>query len=205
MTPEELRILRMIRDRFGAILVEASDRFNHRTEVLAGILMRESHGGELLDANGLGDGGHGHGLMQIDDRSFPAFCKGTTWRDPAKNIEFGATVLHMKRAFLDSHTELQGAARERATIAAYNCGEGNVLKSVQAGEDIDARTSNHDYSRCVLEYAEAYRQICADAEAPAVEPDPVPEPKTASGGLLTTIFQWALKLFGGRKAKDLAV
>jgi len=87
---------------------------------LAGILARESDGGwarafihptpqppfvvseavlkEWL-ANGTGDGGHGHGLMQIDDRSFGPWLSSRNWRDGLTNIRKGAEVLRDKIRF----------------------------------------------------------------------------------------------------------
>lgn len=128
--------------------------------------MRETWGGESkwLDVpgpGGRGDHGHGHGLMQIDDRSFLEFCKSENWKDPAKNIEFGAHVLAQKRVYLSQKKSVTGMDfdLERASIAAYNCGEGNVWKSIKAGEPIDSRTTGKDYSKAVLEYAEAYRDL----------------------------------------------
>ena len=57
---------------------------------------------------------------------------------------------------------------ERAAIAAYNCGEGNVLKALAqmkadplaCGPDfIDHYTAGRDYSREVLRYAVMYREL----------------------------------------------
>lgn len=189
MTLAEITILRRMHDRYHPIFAEAAGRFHHRTEVLAAICMRESHGGELLDANGLGDGGHGHGLMQIDDRSFPIFCQNQNWRDPAINIDFGARVLHMKRSFLESRCILTGSDLERAAIAAYNCGEGNVMKSILAGEDVDKRTSGHDFSRAVLAYAEEYRKISEE-----VKPEPAPDPEE-DNSIWASFMSWTMNLF----------
>ena len=54
--------------------------------VLMAIDSRESRFGVLLDEDGLGDGGHGHGEMQIDDRSHKAFCASGRWRDLAASL-----------------------------------------------------------------------------------------------------------------------
>ncbi len=177
----------------GMIAASAA-RFNHRPEVIAGILMRESRGGEILDEDGLGDGGHGHGLMQIDDRSFSAFCNGERWREPEANVEFGSSVLYMKRSFLASRCDLEGADLERAAIAAYNCGEGRVLQSVLEGEIVDTHTSGHDYSKAVLEYAEAYAELVPES---AVQPVPAlatPEPQMRDG-FWSRLLDGLLRLF----------
>lgn len=187
------------------MIVTSAVRFNHRPEVLAGILYRESRGGEILDDNGKGDQGHGFGLMQIDDRSFPAFCKSESWRLPAKNVEFGATVLYMKRSYLVNHISLAGDELERAAICAYNCGEGNVEKSIKAGEDPDSRTAGKDYGKSVLQYADIYRAIIEEKEASRPAPVAVLTPvkiETGSLGFFAFLMDLLKKLFGRRIPKE---
>ncbi len=155
--------LRFIRDRYGALIQASAARHNHRPEVVAGIMMRETEGGLSKWCNRpgpacRGDDGHGHGLMQIDDRSFPEYCAGSEWQDPASNIDFGCRVLADKRSYLQSHLP-GGSELERASVAAYNCGERNVWQVVECGEDLDARTTGHDYSRSVLAFAAQYREL----------------------------------------------
>lgn len=204
ITQEDVNCLRRIRDGAcashgvppanHAMIVTPAAQFGHRPEVVAGILMRESRGGEILDDEGLGDRKHGHGLMQIDDRSFPGFCNATGWRDPARNVEFGCIVLSMKRTFLSKNAALPAPELERAAIAAYNCGEGRVLQSIQQGEDVDTHTTGRDYSRAVLAYADAY----ASLERPPAEQPPAPSVPPAlpdaPAGLLASILDWLMRL-----------
>lgn len=134
--------------------------------------MQETRGGEssLLDAPGpagRGDGRHGHGLMQIDDRSFPGFCKSEDWKDPAKNIDMGARILAEKKRFLATKG-FPAALLERGAVAAYNCGEGNVLKAHLAGKDIDIRTAGHNYSARVMAFAEVDSRIRPESEGSAI-------------------------------------
>jgi hypothetical protein len=165
----DTEILRHIRTAYGATIVEAAARHRQRPEVMAGIVMRETQGGlsPLLDRQGPGGRGdrdkegryHGHGLCQIDDRSFPEFCSGSDWKDAAKNIEMGARVLGRKRAFLAARTlglKLANDDLEKAAIAAYNAGEGRVLKAIEQGRDPDSCTTHGDYAAAVLRYAELY-------------------------------------------------
>jgi hypothetical protein len=168
VTKEELerQSLRRIRQLYGTFIQEAAQLWKHRPEVLAGIMQRETEGGmsPLLDKpgpGGHGDRGHGHGLLQIDDRSFPEFCASEAWGDPRENILFGARVLAGKRRFLKSKTLGFGLTDddiERASIAAYNAGEGNVLKAIQKKEDVDTCTAHKNYSADVLRLAEIYRE-----------------------------------------------
>jgi hypothetical protein len=163
----ETDLLRSIRRDYGAFLEASAARYKHREEVLAGIMMRETLGGgsPFLDQPGpagRGDHGHGHGLMQIDDRSFPEFCGGEDWKDPAKNIDFGAKVLQGKRNYLFNETfkiSLKDYNLERASIAAYNAGEGRVLKSLLQGEDVDTHTAHGNYSAEVLRFASVYKNL----------------------------------------------
>jgi hypothetical protein len=165
----EIEILRHIRTAYGAMIAEAAAKHRHRPEVMAGIVMRESQGGlsPLLDRpgpEGRGDRDkegryHGHGLCQIDDRSFPEFCAGPDWKDATKNIGMGAWVLARKRAFLAARTlglKLTNDDLERAAIAAYNAGEGPVLKAIDQDRDPDSCSAHGDYAAAVLRYADIY-------------------------------------------------
>ena len=168
----ETEILQRIKTAYGAMIAEAAAKNRHRPEVMAGVIMRETQGGlsPLLDRpgpEGRGDRDkegryHGHGLCQIDDRSFPQFCAGPDWKDAAKNIAMGAWVLGRKRAFLAARTlgfKLTDDDLERAAIAAYNAGEGRVLKAIEQGHDPNSCTAHGDYSAAVLRYAELYLNL----------------------------------------------
>lgn len=174
---KEIGILRHIRTAYGALIVEAASRHRHRPEVLAGILMRETQGGlsPLLDRpgpEGRGDRDskgryHGYGLCQIDDRSFPEFCAGPDWKDAGKNIAMAAWVLARKRAFLAARTlglKLTDEDLERAAIAAFNAGEGRVLKAIRENRDPDSCTSHGNYAASVLRYANLYLKLRTDAK-----------------------------------------
>jgi hypothetical protein len=178
----EVALLKHILATYRAILIEAAELYQHREEIMAGILMRETQGGKsplLKDifgtpdnpADDVGDGGHGHGLFQIDDRSFPEFCAGEKWKDPRENALFAAEQLALKRQTLQRLAPKKGLEipdLERAAVAAYNGGEGNVLKALvqmkvdplACGPDfIDHYTAGRDYSREVLRYARIYREL----------------------------------------------
>ena len=137
---------------------EAAEKAGVPIEVIYAIGSRETAWGtsRALDKPGpagRGDHGHGHGLMQIDDRSHKAFIRSGKWSDPRENLLYAATVLNSMRTFLDRHTALSEEALERATIAAYNCGGGNVAKALKNGRDMDYYTAGRDYSRDVLNRA----------------------------------------------------
>src|SRR5258706_9937784 len=90
--------------------------------------------------------------MQIDFDAHP-FARCGAWRDPGANIDYGASVLALALDFLRRRTTLSGDRLLRASIAAYNCGPGNVLRATQVGLDFDYYTSGRNYSADVLNRA----------------------------------------------------
>ncbi len=62
--------------------------------------------------NIVGDGGHGYGIMQIDDRSYPDWCHSGLWKDATAGIQKGASVLDAKR-----ETIRDGQGRKRRSAA----------------------------------------------------------------------------------------
>ena len=82
--------------------------------LLAAVAAQETGGpGSNAGRNILGDGGHGHGLFQIDDR-WHAFARSPAAMDPAQNAERAAEMLH---GLLDRY-----GGDERAALSAYNSG-----------------------------------------------------------------------------------
>jgi Bacterial SH3 domain/Transglycosylase SLT domain len=125
-----------------------------KPSVLAAIGSRESGWGIFLDSNGTGDGGHGRGIMQIDDRYHQAFINSSNWRDPGVNIKYATdNVLAEYYSYLSRNTSLKGFDLLRGAIAAYNAGPGNVVDAVNAGLDVDAYTTGKDYSWDVIQRA----------------------------------------------------
>ena len=96
--------------------------------------------------------GYGRGLMQIDYDAHPFARMKDDWKDPALNIAYGCGVLRNNISFLGKRSDLQftEASLLIAAIAAFNCGAGNVIKSLAAGDDVDARTAHHNYSQDVV-------------------------------------------------------
>ncbi len=136
-----------------AFFDEAASQFNWPVALLLAIASRESN-----IQNILGDGGHGRGIMQIDDRSFPDFANSGRWRDPRQNILMGARVLSGKRRFL-TQNGVGGALLTRASVAAYNSGEGNVRRAIRRGLDVDTFTAHRNYSADVLGRAEVFAEL----------------------------------------------
>jgi hypothetical protein len=125
--------------------------------VVAGIGSRESAWGLLLSPAGpagTGDGGHGRGLMQIDDRYHQGFISTGLWRDPQASLDYAIDqVLSRSYNYLDANTTLDGVELLRGALAAYNAGLTNVMDAISAGYDVDYYTTGQDYSWDVLNRA----------------------------------------------------
>jgi hypothetical protein len=184
----EREILSWINTNLGSTiekaLVKAKEKFPdhpYTRDWLAGIIMRETgfliaryvKAGtkpEIIHTLMRGDYGqrpgekeksyHGYGYTQTDIASYPDFIKSGDWKDPFKSFMKAISVLEEKRQYLAPRfPNLQGDSLYRAITAAYNCGQGNVAKVIAAGQDIDARTYNRDYSREVWRFREIFNAI----------------------------------------------
>lgn len=95
--------------------------------------------------------GFGRGLMQIDYDAHP-FARTEEWKDAEKNILYGCEVLKNNLRFMRTQKTFSMSPEEilRASIAGYNTGCGNVMRSLAAGGDVDLKTSHHNYSADVL-------------------------------------------------------
>lgn len=98
-------------------------------------------------------GGYGRGLMQIDYK-YHEFARTGPWRDGVKNIEYAAAeIMKNIRWQRSKWLALTKTQALRASIAAYNCGQGNVGRALSTGRDIDYFTAHRDYSADVLNRA----------------------------------------------------
>ncbi len=188
---------------YGDLILQESAAAGITPSLTVILGMRESGWGTTLTPPGpagLGDEGHGHGLLQIDDRSNGPWLAANDWKDPRTNIRKGLQILKGKIAFLGGSAAVPGltdgktvtigeaqAARRgirpgsypdprpltgdalvQAAVAAYNTGEGSVLRSVAAGLSPDATTAGSrtsggrgDYSNWVLARVAALDQRIA--------------------------------------------
>jgi hypothetical protein len=129
-----------------SIVTRIANDFNVHPAIVAGIISRETN-----TRNILGDGGRGHGYMQLDIGTFPNI-KNQPWQDPEWNIRTGVNLLiNDKYAYLESR--LPTSLHLRGSLAAYNSGQGNVYKAYQRGLDVDAYTTKRNYSADVLNRA----------------------------------------------------
>lgn len=147
---------------YEAHFVAAATKTGLDPALLAAICDRETLGGTAKGYTpkgpaGRGDGGHGHGLMQIDDRYHAKFIATGNWSRADANILYAAELLASNiRRFHDA--DPPGAVF--CAVAAYNCGCTRVervlrtYREVPGGpsieEAIDARTTGGNYARDVL-------------------------------------------------------
>jgi hypothetical protein len=99
---------------YGREITAAATRHHLEPRLLAAVAAQET-GGPGTDSghNVVGDGGHGHGLFQIDDR-WHAFARSPAAMDPAKNADYAAGMLA-------GNLERYGG-NVRAALSAYNAG-----------------------------------------------------------------------------------
>ena len=149
--------------RYSYLFSLAESYFGVDPFLMAAIMDRESLGGNALKPlgpGGVGDGGHGRGLYQIDDRSHASFCAarfdsgGTLWADPLFNAAYAF------RLFAKNLKECNGDTL--TAIAGYNAGIG---RAITAGKNPDARqrqldldkiTTGGDYVSDVLDRVEEF-------------------------------------------------
>jgi hypothetical protein len=130
--------------------------------LLAGMMSRETRVGLLLDRRGIGDNGHGYGVLQINNRSFGKQLKRVNWRDPRVNMELAADILDSFARDLEERAaalRLTPTSDElfRWTISAYNTGPERALSGFMRHHDSDAYTTGHDYGADVLARADYFR------------------------------------------------
>lgn len=156
---EDLPRLQQYRDAFET----SAARHGVPPALLAAIASRESRGGAALDNNGRGDGGNGHGLMQVDRNAHTV--RGGPYS--AEHIDQAAGIL---RGNLDrvraEHPSWSPEQQMRGAVAAYNFGTGNV-RSI---DGMDRGTTGNDYSSDVWARAQALAPSFPGTGAGGAEP-----------------------------------
>jgi hypothetical protein len=107
---------------YGAQLSSAAARYHLDPTLLAAVAAQETGGpGQNSGRNIVGDGGHGHGLMQIDDR-YHAFASTPAAMDPQANADYAAGLL--------SNLLQQYGGNVKAALSAYNAGSPTATGTV---------------------------------------------------------------------------
>lgn len=92
----------------------AAARYGVDPKLLAAVAAQETGGpGSNSGANIVGDGGHGHGLFQIDDR-WHTFATSPAAMNPTQNADYAARMI--------SGLLKRNSGNVRAALSAYNAG-----------------------------------------------------------------------------------
>jgi Transglycosylase SLT domain len=146
----------------------AAATYQFPPEVLMAIASRETNMRNII-----GDGGHGYGLMQIDDRSFPEWCNSGLWKDPHAGIQKGALVLHSKQQTIRNGQGKSLRVGGRPFVGKANISKDDLLRTAVAGYnsglwayynltkygDPDRRTTGRDYSKDTLRRAQTFGKL----------------------------------------------
>lgn len=112
---------------YASQIFAAAARHHLDSRLLAAVAAQETGGpGSNGGRNIVGDGGHGHGLFQIDDR-YHAFARTLRAMDPAANADYAAGMLSglLRRYGGDVHKAL----------SAYNAGDPDARGTVTRWAD----------------------------------------------------------------------
>lgn len=135
---------------FAPQIEAAAQRHGLDPRLLAAVAAQETGGpGSNSGRNVVGDGGHGHGLFQIDDR-YHAFARTAAAMDPAANADYAAGMIsdNLKRY----------GGNVRAALSAYNAGDPRATGTTTDWGD-GKRLS---YADSVMRH---YAQICDGTSA----------------------------------------
>jgi hypothetical protein len=133
---------------FAPQIEAAAKRHDLDPRLLAAVAAQETGGpGSDSGRNVVGDGGHGHGLFQIDDR-YHSFARSRQAMDPAANADYAAGMIadNLKRY----------GGNVRAALSAYNAGDPNSTGTKTEWGDGKVL----GYADSVLRH---YQQICGNA------------------------------------------
>lgn len=137
---------------YAAQIANAARRHGVDPELLAAVAAQETGGpGSNAGRNVVGDGGHGHGIFQIDDR-WHAFAATSDAMNPAKNADYAAGMLHDLLA--------QNGGDARRALSAYNAGSPTARGTATKWGD----GSVLGYADSVLRH---YRDLTGHADAVA--------------------------------------
>lgn len=107
---------------YSGEIAAAAARHGVDAKLLAAVAAQETGGpGANAGHNIVGDGGHGHGLFQIDDR-FHDFARTAAAMDPAQNADYAAGMIS---GLLHSYS-----GDVHKALSAYNAGSGDATGTV---------------------------------------------------------------------------
>lgn len=154
-----------VSDDIADAIIQVAQETGVSPALIYAIGNRESGWGKFLDSNMTGDNGHGHGYMQIDDRTWGSWLDSNDWKDPYNNISFAISNVFLPQrdqiandlGWPDPTTDPPSTQDDldRAAVVAYNHGVSGLVKNVNNGSDWDTGTTGGNYSSDVLDKRDA--------------------------------------------------
>lgn len=179
---------------YATQIAGAAQRYGLDPRLLAAVAAQETGGpGSNSGANVVGDGGHGHGLFQIDDR-WHSFAKSSAAMNPAKNADYAAKMISglLKRnggnvkAALSSYN----AGSPAATGTTTRWGDGQVLgyadsvmrhyRSIAGAQTVGSTAPQSDVEASLAEQAVEAASITALADQASIQPLMLPSISSTS-------------------------
>ena len=152
-------------------IIQASQEYGVDPTLTYAIGAQESGWGTYLTPKGpggTGDNGHGHGFMQVDDRTWGDWLATADWTDPLTNIRKGLEIFTTQRqSLIDAYTDEKGnvtipqADLDQLAIVAYNHGVSGALKNAQNQAPYDTGTTGGNYSTSVLQHQQSLLNLMA--------------------------------------------
>ncbi|MEM7440211.1 MAG: SH3 domain-containing protein [Pseudomonadota bacterium] len=133
---------------FRKLFLEVGIKHDLPPALLCAIASRETRGGSQLDDTGHGDGGHGFGIMQIDDRSWNA--DKSEGPGGLVHIDQAAGILAYKLKGTEQIPGLSDVEALATAISRYNGGRGLAFPRSDEG------TTGADYMNDVWQRARYY-------------------------------------------------
>lgn len=143
---------------YADVIAQVSSETGVDPYLIAAIGMRESGWGNLLrprGPGGTGDSGHGHGLFQIDDRTWAGWLAMMAWQEPLTNVRKGVSIYLANRSYFLKKGVMDPTLTQ-AALAGFNRGATAVWTDLQASGNPDRRTAGGDYGETVLALATSY-------------------------------------------------
>ena len=161
---------------FGAQIEAAATRHHLEPRLLAAVAAQETGGpGSDSGRNIVGDGGHGHGVFQIDDR-WHAFARGPSAMDPGRNADYAAGML-------EANLRRYGGD-VRSALSAYNSGSPTAAGTRTDWGDGKALS----YADSVFRHYDRLGGVQAGPNAGATAPPPDPRDASAAVDALRALL-----------------
>jgi hypothetical protein len=123
---------------------EAEAKYDLPPGLMLAIASRETN---MRNING--DGGHGRGVFQIDDRYHQPFLRKHGSPPPVAEAAMYAASLIASNMKYAKEQGVPEKDRLRVAVAGYNAGMGGAMSGYRAGA-VDSRTTGDDYSKDVF-------------------------------------------------------